>query len=224
MSSAKSRVVVSVVIAIFAGAAYLLGWSSFLSVKSIHIIDAPSAAAQQEVAGISGLQVGEKLARIESRVIQSNLLKIEWVDHSSIQRNWFNGSVDIRLWPRTPIATYQKKFIDAQGHIFTLPNATSSTLPAITAKAPAGVAVAISLLTTMPPDLLGQIRSIDVGSLTSATVLIQDSTLHRQIKVLWGDASEMALKIRVYQSLITLPENKKISLIDLVAPHAPIVK
>ena len=34
----------------------------------------------------------------------------------------------------------------------------------------------------------------------------------------------MEFKVKVYKALLALPENKKISLLDLSAPHAPIVK
>jgi hypothetical protein len=34
----------------------------------------------------------------------------------------------------------------------------------------------------------------------------------------------MALKISVINELLQLPENKRIKVIDVVAPHAPIVK
>jgi len=35
---------------------------------------------------------------------------------------------------------------------------------------------------------------------------------------------DVDLKVKVYQALIALPANKKVTFIDLSAPHAPIVK
>jgi hypothetical protein len=45
----------------------------------------------------------------------------------------------------------------------------------------------------------------------------------RILEVKWGINSENELKTRVYQRILALPENKKITKIDLSAPHAPIV-
>jgi hypothetical protein len=44
------------------------------------------------------------------------------------------------------------------------------------------------------------------------------------LTVAWGDLTNMSLKVQVFQALIALPENSKITEIDLSAPHAPIVK
>jgi hypothetical protein len=46
----------------------------------------------------------------------------------------------------------------------------------------------------------------------------------RVIRIRWGDSQDMALKISVINELLQLPENKRIKVIDVVAPHAPIVK
>ena len=44
------------------------------------------------------------------------------------------------------------------------------------------------------------------------------------ITLVWGSNSDLNLKIKVYEALVALKENSKISLIDVSAPHAPIVK
>jgi hypothetical protein len=46
----------------------------------------------------------------------------------------------------------------------------------------------------------------------------------RILEVKWGINSENELKTRVYQAILALPENNKITKIDVSAPHAPIVK
>jgi hypothetical protein len=46
----------------------------------------------------------------------------------------------------------------------------------------------------------------------------------RVIDVKWGINGENELKTRVYQAIIALPENKKVTRIDVSAPHAPLVK
>jgi hypothetical protein len=46
----------------------------------------------------------------------------------------------------------------------------------------------------------------------------------RQITLRFGSADEVDLKVKVYKALVALEENKKVSTIDVSAPHAPIVK
>jgi len=60
---------------------------------------------------------------------------------------------------------------------------------------------------------------------TSSQTFTLNSTLEgRDIRIRWGDGQDIALKISVINSLLKLPENKQIKVIDVVAPHAPIVK
>jgi len=46
----------------------------------------------------------------------------------------------------------------------------------------------------------------------------------REIRIRWGDSQDMALKISVINKILKMPENKQITVIDVVAPYAPIVK
>jgi hypothetical protein len=52
-------------------------------------------------------------------------------------------------------------------------------------------------------------------------ILAQDS---RTVEVKWGISTENELKTRVYKAIIALPENSKVTRVDLSAPHAPLVK
>jgi hypothetical protein len=44
------------------------------------------------------------------------------------------------------------------------------------------------------------------------------------MQIIWGDGEDTSLKLKVITALLDLPENKSIRLIDVTAPHAPIVK
>lgn len=169
---------------------------------------------------------GEKLARVEPRVTRSLLANISWLDRSTVSRNWLRGSVVIRVWPRTPIATYQGRLIDRAGIVFDLPNIDARGLPFISASDSSSAQFAISLLTQLPTTLQAELLGLKVSSLNSATLALKDISQGstKVLQVVWGDRSNMALKVKVYQALIALPENTKITEMDLSAPHAPIVK
>ena len=44
------------------------------------------------------------------------------------------------------------------------------------------------------------------------------------MRIIWGDGLDTDLKIKVIKALLDQPENKSIRMIDVTAPHAPIVK
>lgn len=222
----KTKVATVLFIILVLCAAYLLGWSSFFTVKQITVQGAPTAVAARAIEQSSRITKGEKLARVEPRVTRSLLANISWLDRSTVSRNWLRGSVVIRVWPRTPIATYQGRLIDRAGIVFDLPNIDARGLPFISASDSSSAQFAISLLTQLPTTLQAELLGLKVSSLNSATLTLKDISQGstKVLQVVWGDSSNMALKVKVYQALIALPENTKITEMDLSAPHAPIVK
>jgi hypothetical protein len=58
---------------------------------------------------------------------------------------------------------------------------------------------------------------------TPSSFILNTRFKGRDIKIRWGDSSQMNLKISVVNRLLAMPENKKVKVIDLLAPHAPIV-
>jgi cell division protein FtsQ len=213
-------------ISLLAGSAYLLGWSSLFTVKHITVIGAPTNADVGIIEQVSQIDQGEKMARLEPRAASALLQKIVWLDHSTITQSWLNGSVVIRVWPRTPVATFNGKLIDQSGNVFELPNFISGMLPILIAKDRTSAQFAISLLTQLPTLLRSRLVAITVIGLNSASLSLRQNTQGngKILEVLWGDASNMDLKVKVYQALIALPENVAISQMDLSAPYAPVVR
>jgi cell division protein FtsQ len=226
ISKTKKLIVAVLLVATISTAAYLLGWSAVFTVKHINVLGAPTSVEANIVEQTSQIALGEKMARLEPRVVSSLLQKVIWLDHSTVTRDWFNGSIVIRVWQRVPVATFQGQLIDATGNIFILPNFVSTKMPVIFAKDHTSAHFAITLMIALPPKLRSALVGIAVVGLNSATLSLKDSSQGsgKVLEVAWGDASNMDLKVKVYQALIALPENAHISAIDLSAPHAPIVK
>lgn len=222
----KKKVAALFLVILIASAAYLLGWSSLFTVKRITVVGAPIVADEKIIEQTSLVTQGEKMARLEPRAVSSSLQKINWLDHSTVTRNWLHGLVVIRVWPRTPVATFRGELIDSAGYIFKLPNFASSALPVVIAKDHPSAQFAISLLAQLPTTLRSNLVGVSVVGLNSATLTVKDRShaSGKALHVAWGDASDMELKVKVYQALLALPENAKIVEMDLSAPHAPIVK
>ena len=207
--------------------AYLLGWSSVFSVKSVEVSGAPTAAVQVEIEKKSQIEVGQKLARVNPQSVARKIEKLPWIKEVTISRNWLSGIVAIEIKPREPLALFNSdqvpgQTIDADGQLFSLPGFTNSNLPLISAKSPESALEANELFTQLPENFRSQITSMMATSTNTFTLnSIMDG---REIRIRWGDSQDTALKISVINELLQLPENKGIKVIDVVAPHAPIVK
>jgi len=207
--------------------AYFLGWSSIFSVKKVEIAGAPTAAVQAEIEKKSQIEVGQQLARVNPQSVSRKIEKLSWIKEASISRDWLSGVVAIEITPREPLAFFNSdqvpgQTIDEEGQLFSLPGYKNPDLALISAKSPDSALKANELFTALPENFR---RSITSMMATSSNTFTLNSTLEgRDIRIRWGDSQEMALKISVINSLLKLPENKQIKLIDVVAPHAPIVK
>lgn len=218
----RSSMAMAIAFIVLVSAAYVLGWSSLFTVKHVVVVGSPNPSEAFVIE--HSIPLGGKMARLELQGIAKSLKGYTWLDHSSISRNWLKGIVTVRVWTRTPIAQYQGHLIDDSGVVFDLPSVDTSHLPTITGPDAASAKFAVNILTRLPENMHSHVEGILVRGSDSAVLTIADTTLKRVLTVTWGDESNMALKVQVYQALVALPENSKIHVIDLSAPHAPIVK
>ena len=207
--------------------AYLLGWSSFFSVKGVEISGAPTPAVQVEIEKQSQIDVGQQLARVNPQSAARKIEKSPWIKDAKISRDWLSGVVRIEVTPREPLAFFNSdqvpgQTIDQDGQLFSLPGYTNPDLALISAKSPESALKANELFTQLPENFRAQITSMLATSTNTFTL---NSVINgRELRIRWGDNQDMALKISVINKLLKLPENKRIKLIDVVAPYAPIVK
>jgi cell division protein FtsQ len=229
--SARTRKLFSpplaILVAVLIVLAYFLGWSSFFSVKKIEITGAPTTKVQAEIKQKSQIEAGQQLARVNPQSVARRIEKLAWVKDVSISRDWLSGVVAIEISPRQPLAFFNSdqvpgQTIDEEGQLFSLPGYSNPDLALISAKNPDSALKANELFTALPENFRKNITSMIATSTNTFTL---NSTLEgRDIRIRWGDNQDMTLKISVINSLLKLPENKEIKLIDVVAPHAPIVK
>lgn len=207
--------------------AYLLGWSSFFSVKGVEISGAPTPAVQVEIEKQSQVAVGQQLARVNPQSAARKIEKSPWIKDAKISRDWLSGVVRIDVTPREPLAFFNSdqvpgQTIDEDGQLFSLPGYINPDLALISAKSPESALKANDLFTQLPENFRAQITSMLATSTNTFTLI---SVINgRELRIRWGDNQDMALKISVINKLLKLPENKRIKLIDVVAPYAPIVK
>ena len=205
---------VSAVVAL-AAATYILGYSSFFTVSSVEVIGSSKPIN-------SGIEKGQKLARVEPRAVAARLETLDWVKSAQISRNWINGKVVVELIPRTPIATFKNQVIDSSGASFIPQGERPSGLIDIQAGSIEDATKAVNFLVELPQELNSTLTVVKVRS-TGALVLIMENN-GKKLELRWGTDSDNELKLKVYKALIALPENAQIKRVDVSAPHAPIVK
>ena len=209
------RLIVIISTVIFAAATYVLGYSTLFTVSSVEIIGSNSAIN-------SGVNVGQKLARVEPRAVAAKFETLDWVESADVSRNWISGKVTIQLTQRTPIAIFNNQVIDSTGKSFQLRSAPSKPLVQIQAGDLQAAVSAVEFFTSLPEDLKSALTVVKVRS-TGAFVLEIDNA-GKNLEIRWGTNSDNELKIKVYKALLALPENSAIKRVDVSAPHAPIVK
>lgn len=196
---------------------YLLGWSSVLATKSLEINGAPTVELEKQITDIADIQIGDPLARIEPRILQSQIDKFDWVANSSITRNWLTGKVSIDIDSRIAVAAVGGKYIDKSGVIFDPPKTPSGNLPQIIAPDSSTRLAAIELFLSLPDTFASNVSSLTA---TGNQYLITNG----KYGINWGRSGNTDLKIQLFNQLIALSENKKINYLDLSNPKSPIVK
>ncbi len=207
---------------IFAGLVYLFAWSSVFSVKAITFEGLPAEVSTTTLLSKTHIRVGEKLARIEPRAIENNLRELSWVDSVAVDRNWIHGEVHVNVKARVPVGIFRGRVLDSSGTLFDLPGKVPAGLPEVSAATPELGLEAIALFTSLPIDIRSGLISVNAKN-QSAISSIQNNSGQR-LKIMWGTSKQIDLKVSVYRALLALPENRDIKVMNLSAPHAPIVK
>ncbi len=205
-------------IVLFALLTYIIAWSTLFTVSKVVV----TGAQQNAMQNLSGVTIGEKLARVEPRAVARKLQEQLWIEGVDVSRNWINGTVTLQITPRKPIGIFAGRFIDKSGTTFDIPGGSSESLPIVEAQTSENGLAAIELFKNIPEKLRTKIVTITAKNADSFELILDEGT--RKVLLQWGTNSDLDLKIKVYEALIGLKENSKISTIDVSAPHAPIVK
>lgn len=234
----KRLLLISILITAISLTAYLLGWSTFLTVKEVRIQGTTATAVilnelkKREVEPIPG----QKLARVEIRSVRNVLSDLDWLASTEVSRNWFSKKIEIKVVERVAVAralTERNLLVnfDSEGLIF---NPTSSNqlkgqelLPLVSTAGDSrtDLVYIAKLLKQMPAELKYLISDLDQISVTKAGYILMSTKINGQVvRINWGNIEQIDQKFSVLQALLKLPENQGLEQIDLSEPKAPIVK
>lgn len=226
VNSKKARAIVTFIL-IFGAGSYLLGWSPLLSVRSVEITGAPTKESQLAISRSLDIAQGDKLARVDPRALANRLRSFDWVESSQVSRNWISGKVSISITTRTPIALYSEPgkpqvVLDSSGKTFATPADIADGLPKVSAKSVDGGLAAIKVFTALPESFS---KNIDrMSAARTNNFLIYGKFQGQDLRIIWGDGEDTDLKVQVIEALLMREENQNLRMIDVSAPHAPIVK
>ena len=225
------------VISTIFGSAYLLGWSSLLSVSQVAVSGSSAVNLVLSELSKNGIEpkIGDQLARVDVRSIKKTLGQLDWISNSDVSRNWFDKKLSIVVQERVAIAkTISAQNLslnfDSKGFIFTPTSpkqlVAQSALPSVTSQSPSNgdLTSIAALLEQIPADLRYLLSDLESISITKSSFILMD-TRHNSstLRINWGGATDIGQKSKVLAALLKLPENKGIKQVDLSQPDSPIV-
>ena len=218
------------------GIAYLLGWSSALTVKKIEITgsDSQRVIVLQLEKNNLALENEMKLARVDIRAIKRVIGDLDWLVEAQVDRNWFKRSIDIEVVEKVAVAravTSDQKVInfDQNGGSFTPVSnkqvRSSQKLPLISSDSNSAedYAAVAKFLQELPDEsmaLIADLIGLSVGE--SGYISMKTQINNRMVNINWGEPTLISQKSRTLQALLLLPENKSAKNFDLSLPDSPV--
>lgn len=206
----------------FALTTYLVAWSPLFMVRKISTDGIPSSVDRLALISSMDINIGDRLSRIDPRSIERSLEEVSWVKSASLERHWTSGEVTLVLKPKIAVGIYKGRAIDSQGSLFDSPEVLSKNLPIVTAANPKIGLVAVDLFAKFPDEIKGSTLSVSASA--NGVISTWQQFGSGRVKITWGSARDIDLKVSVLKALLQLPENSTVKRVDLSAPHAPIVR
>ena len=232
---ARRLIFILSLIVIISGLSYGLGWSKMFAVDSISIkgTDQSSLVTAQLIAGESKIRVGEPLARINPRT-ESNLIEdLEWIKGAKVSRNWWSGEVRIQIAERVPVAVFKAssgstdlKYLTSDGIEFSSPVKFRNLAEiSLGRSSKSERRIIASFVAHLPAGLVDSLQGLEISA--DREIRMQMGNGAKTLSINWGasnSATDIVVKSKVLVGLLALPENKKISEVDLSIANSPIVR
>lgn len=225
----RNKTYIAIAITLISLLAYLLGWSGLMTVDEIKVSGISksqkvSTLTVKEVIKLSGIKIGQPIARVNASSVKRKLLALPQVLDVNVNRQ-LPSSVLIKLKMRKiEIA------VTASGGGFLVGDASGVTFAKVK-KVPRGVPIiktstskillsqTLQIFQTLPTKIQNRVISIDAKTRDSKTF-----NLTRGVQIIWGGSEEQDLKLQVLNELLADPNNKKVKVFDISSPLAPTVR
>ncbi len=214
----RRRSLMVCLLAVFAGSAWVLGWSEVLGVRTIEVIGEQRAPANLVVL-TADVDPGTPLARIDPDQIAAKVAGLKVVAEVSVERAWPN-TLRITVKERTAVTVGRRgeslRLVDSNGVDFATAKAAPRAIPMLDldldVAAPPDVEAGLAVIQGMPRALARQVATVEVRSPQDVRL-----TLGSGAVVLWGDSSDPQRKAEVLTALLA----QRAQRYDVRAPDAP---
>lgn len=215
------RAVLALVLAALVGTAvWLVYFSQVLDTRSV-VVSGTRELTPDQVTAAAAVPLGRPLSRQQLDAIARRATSLPQVSAATVTRDWPH-TVRVTVTEREPLLAVAQPggflIVDKAGVVF----AAKPTLPAgvvLVAADPANRPLLVelgSVVLSLPEGVRDQVTSI--AAATPDSIQLKTTS---GITIIWGDASQSALKAQVAVAL--LDQGAKTS-IDVSAPHAPAVR
>jgi cell division protein FtsQ len=218
----RRALVVVLVLAILAGATWVVGWSGLLAVREVQVTGV-GGAEREAVTALVEVPEGTPLVRVDTAAVEARVRERITVAEVSVRRAW-PGTLAVRVVPRTAAIVVRDpegrlEVVDATGVAFGVVSSAPEGVPVVTATGskgttPEALRTSLAVLEALPADLADEVSTVKVSSADLATFTLGKRT------VVWGGAEDAERKVAIIRALLTT----KAKVIDVSAPDTPVTR
>jgi cell division protein FtsQ len=209
-------------LALLAGGIWLVQFSPVLVARSVRVEGVPRGAVS-EIMRRAAVPIGTPMVRVDTTAIADRVIATATLAEVSVGLSW-PSTIVIMASPRVPVLAVknpqgQVQVVDAQGVAYATVTAPPRGVPMInTVESPPSreaLRAGITVLRALSPSQRGRVTNVTVSGANMVTLKLGTVT------VVWGGASEPALKVRVLTALLG---HKGFGTIDVSAPNTPVTR
>ena len=208
------------VVGLLAAAVWLVFFSSRLAVHGV-AVRGTTVLTEEEVRATAAVPLDVPLALSDLDAVAARVETLPAVRSAEVSRDW-PDAVSIEVTERQAVAVVDRegtwRGLDAEGVLFRDYPTRPEGLPHVRVRATTSVEAleeAAEVVGAMPPELLAQVRVLDVGSIDAISFRLTGGAL-----VTWGSADESEAKARVLTALL----EREATAYDVTAPGRPTLR
>jgi len=212
----------SVAFALAGGGVWLVGYSPVLVARSVSVEGVPPGDAAQIIRR-AAVPMGRPLARIDTAGVARRVIASAVLAEVTVSRS-YPSTIVISASRRTPVLAVknpqgQVQVVDSKGVAYATVTEPPRGVPMIdTLENPPSresMRAALVVLQALSTGQRGQVTQVTVLGPHMVTLMLGE------VKVVWGDASEPELKVKVMTALL---RQKGVGTIDVSAPNTPVIR
>lgn len=219
----RQWLVLSLALALVLALGWLVGLSSVLDTRRVELSGA-DPADRSAIEEIAEQEIGTPLARVSDGAVESRIVdEVPGAVHADVSRGWPH-TLKVKVTSRVPALAVSGdeegfRLLDIDGVVIRTAKKAPKGVPTVVADSGTtvsghGVQAARGMLKALPEDTRDQVKNVTVDEADQISF-----TLGRT-RIIWGDASDPDLKVKVIPILL----EKKPKVIDVSAPDTPVTK